>query len=221
MIKISNKECYKTVKGSGEALLIEKKSKFIAHVRPVTSEEEALAFLQEMRTEYSDATHNVYAYIIDENNIFRYSDDGEPSGTSGMPTLDTIRKEGLVDVAVVVTRYFGGTLLGTGGLVHAYGSACREGLINAGIVTRLLCRQLSVTVDYTMVGKMQYAIATGGYILEDTIYEDDVTFCVCLKKEEIQKFTDEVTEITCGKAIIKNTGQRYVDIDENKEGGLL
>ena len=123
MIKISTKECYKTVKSDGEALIIEKKSKFIATVKPVTSDEEAQAFLAQMRSEYSDATHNVYAYVIDENNIFRYSDDGEPSGTAGMPVLDTIRKEGLVDVAVVVTRYFGGTLLGTGGLVHAYGAA--------------------------------------------------------------------------------------------------
>lgn len=212
MIKISTKECYKTVKGPGEALIVEKKSKFIATVRPVTSDEEAQSFLAEMRSKYSDATHNVYAYVIDENNIFRYSDDGEPSGTAGMPVLDTIRKEGLVDVAVVVTRYFGGTLLGTGGLVHAYGAACREGLLEAGIITRILCDIISVKVDYTAVGKMQYMISEGGYILEDTVYDNEVTFKVCLKKEQVDKFIQDVTELTCGRAIIKKEEKKYIDI---------
>ncbi|MBR0027925.1 MAG: YigZ family protein, partial [Clostridia bacterium] len=115
---MSKKEIYKTVKEQSESLLIEKKSKFIANVKPVDNEQDALDFLAEMRSKYSDATHNVYAYVIDENNIYRYSDDGEPSGTAGMPVLDAIRKSGIVDVIVVVTRYFGGTLLGTGGLVH-------------------------------------------------------------------------------------------------------
>lgn len=209
---ISTKECYKTVAKCGEALLVEKKSKFITHVKPVTSEAEALEFLQKMRSEYSDATHNVYAYIIDENNIFRYSDDGEPGGTAGMPVLDTIRKEGLVDVAVVVTRYFGGTLLGTGGLVHAYGGACRMGLENAGIITRVLCDTVSARVDYTLVGKMQHKIATDGYILEETVFENEVEFRVCLRKEEVEKFRTDITELTGGRAIIKNTGKKYIDI---------
>ena len=135
---------YKTVQNHAETLLVEKKSKFYSNVCPVESEEEALEFLATIKKKYSDATHNVYAYIIDENNIFRYSDDGEPGGTAGMPVLDTIRKEGLVDVIVVVTRYFGGTLLGTGGLVHAYGASAKQGLIEAGIVTRTLCNIVEV-----------------------------------------------------------------------------
>jgi len=212
LITISTKECYKTVKSAAEALIVEKKSKFIATVRPVTSDEEAQSFLSEMRSKYSDATHNVYAYVIDENNIFRYSDDGEPSGTAGMPVLDTIRKEGLVDVAVVVTRYFGGTLLGTGGLVHAYGAACREGLLAAEIITRVLCDIVTVKVDYTLVGKLQYMIQEDGYILEDTIYDNEVTFRVCLKKEQIDKFIVDCTEITCGRAIIKKEDKKYIDI---------
>ena len=126
---MSKKDVYKTVKKQSQSLLIEKKSKFIANVKPVDNEDDALAFLNEMRSKYSDATHNVYAYVIDENNIFRYSDDGEPSGTAGMPVLDAIRKSGIVDVVVVVTRYFGGTLLGTGGLVHTYGASAKQGLI--------------------------------------------------------------------------------------------
>lgn len=212
MINISTKECYKTVSSPAEAYLVEKKSKFISTVRPVANEQEALDFLQEMRSEYSDATHNVYAYVIDENNIFRYSDDGEPSGTAGMPVLDTIRKEGLVDVAVVVTRYFGGTLLGTGGLVHAYGAAARMGLENAGIVTRMLCDIVSAKVDYTLVGKMQHLIATNGYILEDTVYDREVEFIVCLKSEQVKRFSDSVTELSCGRAIIKEVDKKYIDV---------
>ena len=106
---MSLKNSYKTVLEESETLLVEKKSKFISHVKPVDNEEDALSYLAQMRSKYSDARHNVYAYVIDENNIFRFSDDGEPSGTAGMPVLDTIRKEGLVDVVVVITRYFGGT----------------------------------------------------------------------------------------------------------------
>jgi len=194
------------------AEFIERKSRFIGTIWRVETEEEALAHIKEMNEKHRDATHNVYAYVIDENNIFRYSDDGEPSGTAGMPVLDTIRKEGLVDVAVVVTRYFGGTLLGTGGLVHAYGAACREGLLAAEIITRVLCDIVTVKVDYTLVGKLQYMIQEDGYILEDTIYDNEVTFRVCLKKEQIDKFIVDCTEITCGRAIIKKEDKKYIDI---------
>ena len=212
MITISKKVSYKTVKNEANAMMVEKKSKFISSVCPCDTEEKALEFLKKIKSQYPDATHNVYAYVIDENNIFRYSDDGEPGGTAGMPVLDTIRKEGLVDVAVVVTRYFGGTLLGTGGLVHAYGASCREGLLAAGIITRILCDIVSVKVDYTSVGKMQYMIAEGGYLLEDTIYDNEVTFKVCLKKEQVDKFIADVTELTCGRAIIKQEEKKYIDI---------
>lgn len=209
---ISKKECYKTVASEGEALYVDKKSKFITHVKPVDNEEDALAFLEKMRSEYSDATHNVYAYIIDENNIFRYSDDGEPSGTSGMPVLDTMRKEGIVDVITVVTRYFGGTLLGTGGLVHAYGTSARLGLENAGIVTRCLCRIVSVKTDYSLVGKIQYFIASEGYILEKTDYGAEAEFTVCLKNEQMNGFAEGVIELTSGRAVIKQIGEKYINI---------
>lgn len=193
--------------------MIEKKSKFIATVQPVDTEEKALAFLAQMRAKYPDATHNVYAYIIDENNIFRYSDDGEPGGTAGMPVLDTLRKEGIVDTAIVVTRYFGGTLLGTGGLVHAYGGAARQGLLAAGIVTRTLCNVVCVRVDYGLSGKMQYLIAGGGYILEDTAYTENVAFYVCCKIEDTDRFLAEVTEGTNGKAACTILEQKYIDIE--------
>ena len=210
---MSKKIMYKTVKNHVETLLIEKKSKFFSNVCPVESEEEALEFLATIKKKYSDATHNVYAYIIDENNIFRYSDDGEPGGTAGMPVLDTIRKEGLVDVIVVVTRYFGGTLLGTGGLVHAYGASAKQGLVEAGIVTRTLCNIVEVKCDYTLVGKIQYKIASDNYILEDTVYDNDVTFKICCKIEDTQKLIDELIDLTNARVICTVSEEpKYIDV---------
>jgi len=116
---------YKTVSKEGTAEIVEKKSRFIASVKPVSTEEEALEFVSQVKAKYRDARHNVYAYVVTENNISRFTDDGEPSGTAGAPVLDVILKEGLTDVAIVVTRYFGGTLLGTGGLVRAYGKSAK------------------------------------------------------------------------------------------------
>lgn len=214
MIKISNKVSYKTVKKYAQTMLVEKKSKFIASVSPVGNEEEALEFLKTIKSKYPDATHNVYAYIIDENNIFRYSDDGEPGGTAGMPVLDTIRKEGLVDVCVVVTRYFGGTLLGTGGLVHAYGASAKQGLLESGIITRALCNIVSVVVDYTLVGKLQYMISSENLLLEDTVYGNDVTFYVCCRLGDTEDFLKKVTDITNGRGICNVIEQKYVDLPD-------
>lgn len=215
MIDISKKASYKTVSAHTESLLTEKRSKFFANVFPVENEEEALEKLAAVKKKYSDATHNVYAYVIDENNIFRYSDDGEPSGTAGMPVLDTIRKEGLVDVLVVVTRYFGGTLLGTGGLVHAYGSSARQGLIDAGIVTRILCNIVEVKIDYNLSGKVQYKIATDNYILEDTVYDNEVTFKICCRIEDTERLIADMIDITNGRARCETAPEpKYIDIGE-------
>jgi uncharacterized YigZ family protein len=213
---MSLKDKYKTVAHESQTLLIEKKSKFISNVKPVDNEADAIAYLNEIRSKYSDATHNVYAYVIDENNIFRYSDDGEPSGTAGMPVLDTIRKAGLVDVIVVVTRYFGGTLLGTGGLVHTYGASARQGLTESKVVTRSLCDIVSAKVDYTLVGKMQYKIATDGYILEDTVYENDVTFKICCPIENTDKLISDLIDLTNGKVVCEVTDKKYVDKEEDE-----
>lgn len=210
---MSQKISYKTVRDQSQTLMIEKKSKFISNVKPVDNEEDALAFLNEMRSKYSDATHNVYAYIIDENNIFRYSDDGEPSGTAGMPVLDAIRKAGIVDVIVVITRYFGGTLLGTGGLVHAYSSSAKQGLEKSQIVIRSLCDIVDARVDYTLVGKMQYKIASENYILEDTIYDNEVTFKICCPIENTDKLIADLTDMTNGRIECKIADKKYIDKD--------
>lgn len=209
---MSKKILYKTVSKISESMIVEKKSKFIASVFPVDNEPQALEYLASVKAKYPDARHHVYAYIIDENNIFRYTDDGEPSGTAGMPVLDTIRKEGIVDVLVVVTRYFGGTLLGTGGLVHAYGSSAREGLKKSEIITRCLCNIVSVSVDYSLSGKIQYKIATDNYILDNTEYNEGVTFYVCCKMEETEKFLADIRDLTNGKAVCEICDNRYVNI---------
>lgn len=211
---MSLKNSYKTVARESQTLLIEKKSKFISSVKPVSSEKDAIEYLSEIRSKYPDATHNVYAYVIDENNIFRYSDDGEPSGTAGMPVLDTIRNSGIVDVVVVITRYFGGTLLGTGGLVRAYGASAKKGLTESRIVTRRLCDIVSVRADYTLVGKLQYKIASDGYILEDTIYDNEVTFKICSPIDNTGKLIEEITDLTNGKAACELTDKKYVDMEE-------
>lgn len=208
---MSLKESYKTIRAEAEAVIIEKRSRFIATAAPTATEAEALEFLERMRKKYSDATHNVYAYVIDENNIFRYSDDNEPSGTAGMPVLDTIRKSGLVDCAVVVTRYFGGTLLGTGGLVHAYGAAAREGLNAAGIITRTLCDVLSVNVDYTTAGRLNHFFAEEKTLLGDTDYAAEVTFTLFSPVPETDLLTAKLTEITNGRAITKKIARQFID----------
>ena len=209
---MSVKAEYKTVKKESSSLLVEKKSKFIATVFPVSSEEEAIEKLNSVKKEYSDATHNVYAYVIDENNIFRYSDDGEPSGTAGMPVLDAIRKAGIVDVLVVVTRYFGGTLLGTGGLVHAYGASAGMGLEASEIITRALCNRVYIKADYTMSGKLTHEIAKSGYILEDTFYDTCVTYVIVCKIKDTEKLIADFTEITCGSAEITVIDSCYMDL---------
>jgi len=208
---MSKKDSYKTVAREAQAMIVEKKSKFIANVKPVDNEADALEYLAAMRSKYSDARHNVYAYVIDENNIFRYSDDGEPGGTAGMPVLDTIRKQGLVDVIVVVTRYFGGTLLGTGGLVHAYSTTARDGLSAAKPVIREKCDIVDVRADYTLVGKIQYMLGSDGYAVADTIYENDVVFRVVCPLGGTDAFIAKVTDLTSGRARCAVTDTRYVD----------
>lgn len=211
---MSQKAIYKTVRDESQTLLIEKKSKFISNVKPVATEEEALEYLAKIRSRYPDATHNVYAYVIDENNIFRYSDDGEPGGTAGMPVLDTIRKSGLVDVIVVVTRYFGGTLLGTGGLVRAYSASAKKGLVESGVITRTMCDIVSVRTEYDMAGKLQYFFAESGYTIEETVYENDVTFFIASPQSDTERLIAEITDRTCGRAEIARATQKYVDSDD-------
>lgn len=191
---------YKTILAQAEAEIVEKKSRFIATVRPVKTEEEARSFIEELKKKYWDATHNVFAYQIGERNeIQRFSDDGEPQGTAGMPVLNVLKGEDVKDTAIVVTRYFGGTLLGTGGLVRAYGKAAKEGLLEAGIAELVLYSRYFVTVDYTDSGKVQYEILKDGHVLHDTQYTDQVQFCVLVESEQSEAFEKKMLDIMKGK----------------------
>ena len=214
---MSLKNSYKTVEHDGGALLVEKKSKFFADVKPVDNEPDAIEFLNSIRSKYPDARHHVYAYVIDENNIFRYSDDGEPSGTAGMPVLDTIRKSGIVDAVVVVTRYFGGTLLGTGGLVRAYSGAAKMGLEAAHIIMRELCDIVEIRADYSLLGKIQYMLASGGYMLENTEYGDEVVFTVACPIDTTERLVAEVTDLTNARAECAVKDKKYVNREINTQ----
>ncbi|WHH60732.1 YigZ family protein [Petroclostridium sp. X23] len=205
---------YKTVNQFGTAEIVEKKSRFIASVKPVATEEEALEFIAELKSKYWDARHNVYAYIIGDNHIQRYSDDGEPSGTAGIPVLEIIKKEQLQDVAVVVTRYFGGTLLGAGGLVRAYGKSAKEGLVAADIVTMKLCDSLKINADYTLLGKIQNEIGNAGHIIEEIVYRDDITIFVLVHTGETQRFVETMIDITNDRVNIEKAATKYIAVNE-------
>lgn len=206
-------EKYITVKGSGKAEIVEKKSRFIAHVKPIASEEEANKYIEEIKKQYWDARHNCYAYQLgDRNQIQRYSDDGEPGGTAGMPILDILRGKDIKNTIIVVTRYFGGTLLGTGGLVRAYSSASKEGLKAAGLINRIPHMRQHFTVDYTLSGKVQYEVLNGGHILEDTVYTDKVEFIVLSELNTAEKLKENVINLTGNKTeIIAEEAPVFVD----------
>lgn len=203
---------YRTVADEACETMIEKKSRFISTVRPVSTEAEALELISQMRSEYYDATHNVYAYIIGDGNIMRYSDDGEPSGTAGVPVLEVMRKEGLIDTAVVVTRYFGGIMLGAGGLVRAYSASAKLGIDAAGIVTRTLCDIVKISCDYTDFGKVKYETLGGGYTVKDTIYGSGVDLYVYTKTDDTQKYIDKMCDTTNARAVCEITGSEYADL---------
>lgn len=188
---------YRTVAGPSEVTEIEKKSKFIAYVEPVESVAEAEEFIARISKMNWDATHNVYAYVIGPTGEQqKCSDDGEPSGTSGLPTLEAIKSLELVNVAIVVTRYFGGILLGRGGLIRAYGGAARSGLLAAGIVKKVPHRQVFLTVDYSLSGKVENDLINSGIAISDTSYMADVTYTLNVLPERLDEVKQRVQELT-------------------------
>ena len=203
-------EKYKTVYEGGEGEIVEKKSRFIATVRPVQTEEEALAFIEEMKKKYWDARHNCYVYSVGKNREYtRCSDDGEPSGTAGRPMLDVILGEDIYNVAAVVTRYFGGILLGTGGLVRAYSAAVQEGLKESLIIEKFLCRRVRMSMDYTMLGKLQYLAAKLNLMILDTLYTEGVEMQLLVPDTQYAAFIKEVTEASNGKVVPESEGRCY------------
>lgn len=193
-------EKFKTVDKFGRAEIIEKKSRFISSVISVNTEKESIDFIEKIKKEYRDARHNVFAYQVGiRDEIQRYSDDGEPSGTAGIPILELLKGEDIKNTVIVVTRYFGGTLLGTGGLVRAYSKAAKEGLTSAGIVENILMSQVGFFVDYSISGKIQYESEIRNYIIDNITYTDNVEFEISMKKKYAESFMKFIYDLTKGQ----------------------
>ena len=190
------------VKEPGEGYYEEKKSKFLAVIFPITSEEEATCILEQIRKKYWDARHNCYAFVIGDNNeISRCSDDGEPSGTAGKPILEVLLGAKIHNALLVVTRYFGGTLLGTGGLVRAYQKSASDAILNCKLALMTSGSELTVETDYNGLGKLQFMARNNGIELEIE-YTDVVTIKMALPQEQVDKIKKEIIELTLGKAKI-------------------
>lgn len=201
---------YRTVYSGGEAEIIEKKSRFIATVKPVKSEEEAISFIESLKKKYWDATHNCSAYVIGERfQVQRCSDDGEPSGTAGKPMLDVLLGEQIHDTVVVVTRYFGGTLLGTGGLVRAYQGATKAGLDASVVITKMHGKKVCIQTDYTGLGKIQYILGQRGITILNSEYTDKVDLEVLLPEDVVKQVMAEITEGTNGQARMEIAEECY------------
>ncbi len=208
---------YKTLHEFGMDEIIIEKSTFIGYAKPIETEEEAVAFVNEIKKKHKDATHNVWAYTIGKHmNIQRYSDDGEPQGTAGIPTLEVIKKEDLRNVVVVVTRYFGGIKLGAGGLVRAYTKGAKVGLEAAKIIEKVMYQEIRVKIDYTQLGKVQNEIMNMGYFIKDTVYEDYVEIIVYSRINEVEGIISRMTDITSATAELKLGEEFYLSEEEGK-----
>lgn len=197
------------IKEGGQGEIVEKKSRFIATVLPIDTEEEALQYIEKIKKKYWDARHNCFAFVIGSNNeIQRFSDDGEPQGTAGKPILETLLNENLHNTLIVVTRYFGGTLLGTGGLVRAYGQSSKEGIRNS--VIQKVCEGISfkLTVDYNSIGKIKYIMGQMGITDAQEEYGQNVVLSILMKKDEYNEFNTKVTDATGGKAVFEDEEDR-------------
>lgn len=200
-------DSYVSLMHAGNGRYEEKKSVFLAYAKPVSSEGEAQAFLEQIRSQYPDARHHVYAYTLRENNKTRYSDDGEPSGTAGLPVLDLLRKGNVTDAIVVVVRYFGGTLLGTGGLVRAYTAAAKEAVASAVIATYHPADIFSVCVNYADYQRISPVLQTA--TVKDTVFGGDITLTVQVDAAQTDSFRAALSAQTSGRCVIKTLGKTF------------
>ena len=194
--------------GSGEAELVEKRSRFLGHVRAVESEEEARAFIETMKKQYYDARHNCWCYLI-RGGAERYSDDGEPQGTAGIPMLEVFRRAGVTNAVCVVTRYFGGVLLGTGGLLRAYTQSARDALDAAGLAAVRQWVQLDVPCPYALLERVKLELAACEGVLEGTDYGAEVLLHALLPEARADGFAARVFELSAGKLHAQETGRVY------------
>lgn len=207
---------YQTVKGYGESEIIIQKSRFITYIDRAETEQQALDFINNIKIKHKDATHNCSAYIIGEHdNIQKANDDGEPTGTAGVPMLEVLKKQGIKDTVVVVTRYFGGIKLGGGGLIRAYGKATTEGIGAAKVVNRMQHHLLKVQVDYTWLGKVENEIRNSEYLLKEINYAESVEVFVYTKAADAPTFANWMTEITNGQATIELVEKEFLEFEVN------
>lgn len=203
---------YFTVPNYGESELIIQKSRFIAHIARTETEEAAQAFIGEIKKKHKDATHNCSAYLIGEHDqIQKANDDGEPSGTAGVPILEVLKKRNLKDTTVVVTRYFGGIKLGAGGLIRAYGKSTSEGLNSVGIIERTLMNVLSISIDYTILGKLENELRSSIYQIKDIEYVENVKVHVFVVLNQLDTFKAWITDLTNGQGTIKEEDTLYLE----------
>lgn len=205
---------YKTAAKAASASFIEKKSEFIGHITPCTAEEEALSFISEIRKQHRKATHNCYAYILRDNNISRHSDDGEPGGTAGAPMLEVLNKEGLTDVCCVVTRYFGGILLGAGGLVRAYSNGVKIAVDAAGIRELRPARRLKISVEYSLYGKLAALFAEYDVRVQNEDFAADVQIEMCLDNRTAEFFREKLVDLCFGRVEIEDRGVEEFDFSK-------
>ncbi|MRG84795.1 YigZ family protein [Salinibacillus xinjiangensis] len=205
---------YFTIKQEGSHEIVIQKSRFIGYVKRTETESEAQEFIQQIKKKHHDATHNCSAYMIGENNqIQKAHDDGEPSGTAGVPMLEVLKKKDLKDTVVVVTRYFGGIKLGAGGLIRAYSKATSEAINHVGVVNRQLVREMKITADYTLLGKLENELRGSSYILKHIDYLENVTLHVYVETEQIEEFTDWIVNLTSNQAEITEGIETYIESD--------
>lgn len=210
-------EDYRTIRENGVHEIEIKKSRFICHLRRVKSEEEAQSFIEEIKKEHWKATHNCSAYTIGMNDeIQRAHDDGEPSGTAGVPMLEIFLKRELKNVAAVVTRYFGGTKLGAGGLIRAYGGAVNDAVNYIGVVERQLQQLIDVTVTYSQSGKVENALREANYMIQEIVYTENITYQCVIPLENKEKFIEDVTNWTSAQAEIEIGQQAWIEIPIDK-----
>lgn len=200
---------YRTVEKSGFDEFVTKKSRFIGYVKPVTTAQQATDFINEIKSKHWDATHNVYAYVLKDGFTRRYSDDGEPQGTAGIPVLDVILKENLCDVAVVVTRYFGGILLGAGGLVRAYSHAAKIGIDSGKIITMSVCTVAQVECDYNFYSKLLNLLSAQGAKIIDTEFAQNVRVTYSIRSENFKSLNDIIFDQSCGKYLSNFVEEKF------------
>ncbi|MBD5129391.1 MAG: YigZ family protein [Ruminococcaceae bacterium] len=208
---------YKTIAERCEARFIEKKSEFIGYLAPVETEEQAVEFINEIRAMHRKATHNCYAYILRENSAARHSDDGEPSGTAGVPIYEVLRKEGLTDVACVVTRYFGGVLLGAGGLVRAYTRGAKDAVGAARIKVMALAEQFEISVDYSLYGKLPQIFAEYDVRTVSEEFADIVKITIYVREELSEKLKEKLIDSCNGKIVVESKQKIRIDFAQNAE----